>query len=92
MAVMNNQQQLKKKIESQVKRIKKAEHDRPNLLSQTVYIGTLGLVMVLPVIGGVYLGRWLDGLMEGYSMRWTLSLLFTGLVIGIFNVYFLIKE
>lgn len=89
---MNSQKLLKKKIESQVKRIKKAEHDRPNLLSQTVYIGTLGLVMVLPVIGGVYLGRWLDGMMNGYSMRWTLSLLFTGLVIGIFNVYFLIKD
>ena len=92
MAIMNNQQQLKKKIESQIKRIKKAEHDRPTLLSQTVYIGTLGLVMVLPIIGGVYLGHWLDGLMEGYSTRWTLSLLFTGLVIGIFNVYFLIKD
>lgn len=89
---MNNQKLLKKKIEKQVKRIKKAEHDRPNLLSQTVYIGTLGLVMVLPVIGGVYLGRWLDSMMDGYSMRWTLSLLFTGLVIGIFNVYFLIKD
>ncbi|MDI1230906.1 AtpZ/AtpI family protein [Methylobacter svalbardensis] len=89
---MNTQQRLKKKIESQIKRIKKAEHDRPNLLSQTVYIGTLGLVMILPVIGGVYLGRWLDGMMEGYSMRWTLSLLFTGLVVGIFNVFFLIKD
>jgi ATP synthase protein I len=88
---MNNQQ-LRKKIESQVKRIKKADHDRPNLLSQTVYIGTLGLVMVLPIIGGVYLGRWLDSMIEGYSMSWTLSLLFTGIVIGFFNVYFLIKD
>jgi ATP synthase protein I len=48
--------------------------------------------MVLPIIGGVYLGHWLDGLLDGYSTRWTLSLLFTGLVIGIFNVYFLIKD
>jgi ATP synthase protein I len=89
---MNNQQRLKAKIERQLKRIQKAEHDRPNLLSQTVYIGTLGLVMVLPIIGGVYLGRWLDDMVQGYSTRWTLSLLFTGLVIGILNVYFLIKE
>jgi ATP synthase protein I len=89
---MNNQQHLRKKIDSQIKRIKKAEHDRPNLLSQTIYIGTLGLVMVLPVIGGVYLGRWLDSLLAGYSVRWTLSLLFTGVVIGTFNVYFLLKE
>ena len=89
---MNNQQRLKTKIESQIKRIKKAEQDRPNLLSQTVYIGTLGLVMVLPMIGGVYLGHWLDGMLEGYSMHWTLSLLFIGIVIGIFNLYFLIKD
>jgi ATP synthase protein I len=86
---MNNRQQLKNKIERQVKRIKKAEHDdRPNLPS----IGTLGLVMVLPVIAGVYLGHWLDDRVEGYSTHWTLSLLFAGLVIGIFNVYFLIKD
>jgi len=29
---------------------------------------------------------------EGYSTHWTLSLLLAGLVIGIFNVYFLIKD
>ena len=89
---MNNQQRLKKKIESQVKRIKKAEHDRPNLLSQTVNLSTLVLVMLLPIIAGVYLGHWLDGLVEGYSMHWTLSLLVIGIVIGIFNLYFLIKD
>ncbi|MGR8980528.1 MAG: AtpZ/AtpI family protein [Gammaproteobacteria bacterium] len=89
---MNERRHLKRKIENQVKRIKKAEADRPNLLSQTIYIGTLGFVLVLPIIGGVYLGHWLDGLREGFSMRWTLSLMFAGLVIGIFNVYFLIKD
>jgi ATP synthase protein I len=86
---MNDQQRLKKKIESQVKRIKKAERNPgPNLPS----IGTLGLVMILPIIGGVYLGNWLDDMVEGYSTHWTLSLLFAGIVVGIFNVYFLIKD
>ena len=79
-------------MEYQIKRIKKAERERPNLISQTIYIGTLGLVMVLPVIAGVYLGRWIDSLLEGYSVRWTLSLLITGVIIGFFNVYYLIKE
>lgn len=89
---MSRQQKLKTKIGAQVKRMKKAELDRPNLFSQTIYIGTLGLVMVLPIIAGAYLGHWLDGMMEGYSMRWTLSLLLAGVVIGIFNVYFLLKD
>ena len=83
---------LKNKIEHQVKRIQKADRERSDWLSQTVYIGTLGLVMVLPIVAGAYIGYWLDSLVTGYSSLWTLSLLLTGVVIGIFNVYFLIKE
>jgi len=45
---MDKQLLFKKTIASQIKRIKKAKYDRPNLLSQTVYIGTLGLVLVMP--------------------------------------------
>ena len=87
-----NPLKLKDKIEAQIKRIKQAERDRRTLLSQTVYIGTLGLTMVLPMVGGAYLGNWLDSLIAGYSSRWTLSLLFGGVVVGAFNVYFLIKN
>jgi ATP synthase protein I len=87
-----NPLKLQKRIEHQVKRIKKAHRDSSSWLTQTAYIGTLGLVMVLPIVAGAYLGHWLDSLADGYSMRWTLSLLLTGVVIGIFNVYFLIKE
>ncbi|MGR9072694.1 MAG: AtpZ/AtpI family protein [Gammaproteobacteria bacterium] len=89
---MNQHQRLRRQVESQVRRIKKAEKERPHLLSQTVYIGTLGLLLVLPVVAGAYLGHWLDAQAEGYSIRWTLSLLLLGLVVGITNVYLFIKE
>lgn len=72
--------------------MKKAERERPTLLAQTVFLGTLGLIFVLPVVAGAYLGRWLDGMIEGYSMRWTLSLLFLGIVVGAVNVYLLVRE
>jgi ATP synthase protein I len=61
-------------------------------LAQTTYIGTLGLLLVLPVIAGAYLGRWLDSLMAGYSLRWTLSMIFLGLVVGGVNVYLYVRE
>lgn len=89
---MMNPLKLKNHIEQQIKRIKKAEKERPTLLLHTMYIGTLGLVMVLPIVAGAYLGYWLDSLVEGYSSRWTLSLLFAGVVFGAFNVYSLIKD
>ncbi len=83
---------LEHQVEKQVERIERAEKDRPTLLAQTVSIGVLGLLFVLPVIGGAYLGRWLDSLLQGYSMRWTLSLLFLGVVVGAVNVYFFVRD
>jgi ATP synthase protein I len=86
------QQQLKNSIDKQVQRMKQAEQDRPNLLSQTIYLSTLGLVMVLPIVAGAYLGHWLDSWANGYSINWMLSLLICGVVMGFFNVYFLLKN
>jgi len=92
MTDMENHEKLSKKVERQARRMKQAERDRPTLIGQTVYIGTLGLLFVLPVIGGAYLGHWLDGQSPGYSIRWTMSLIFIGLAVGVLNVYLFIKE
>ena len=83
----DEKQRLHQRIDEKVQRIHRAEKDRPTLLAQTTFVGTLGLMLVLPVVVGAYVGRWLDGLLPGYSMRWTLSLIILGLVIGGINVY-----
>ena len=79
-------------VERRARRIERAERDQPTVLGQTVYLGVLGLLFVLPVVGGAYLGRWLDGLFEGYSLRWTLSLLIVGVALGAANVYFFVRR
>jgi ATP synthase protein I len=86
-----DEERLRERVERDAGRLRKAAAEQEGLLVQTVYLTTLGLVFVLPVVGGAYLGHWLDGLSAGYSMRWTLGLLFLGLVVGAFNVYFLIR-
>ncbi|MGD8589003.1 MAG: AtpZ/AtpI family protein [Chromatiales bacterium] len=83
---------LHNRVEQQAKRLQQAERERSTLLAQTVYLGTLGLVFVLPVIAGAYLGAWLDDQLTGYSMGWTLSLIFLGLVVGAINVWLMIRE
>ncbi len=89
---MNQQQELRKQVEQQARRMKQAERDRPTLIGQTVYVGTLGLLFVLPVVAGAYLGHWLDTMASGYSVRWTVSLILLGVFIGMVNVYYFIKE
>jgi ATP synthase protein I len=83
---------LHRQVEKQAQRLQQAEKDRPTLLAQTVFLGVLALLFVLPVVGGAYLGHWLDSLRPGYSIRWTVSLIVAGVVVGAVNVYLYIRE
>lgn len=89
---MENGERLREKIEKQAKRMTQAEKDKPTLLAQTVFLGTLALLFVLPVAGGVYFGRWIDTQMAGYSYRWTIIFLVSGVFIGGINVYLYIRR
>lgn len=87
-----NDEQLRRAVEKQVKRMQRAEKERPTLLAQSVFMGTLALLFVLPVIVGAYLGNWLDNMAQGYSIYWTIGLLLVGLVVGVINVYIFVRE
>ncbi len=78
-------------VRRQVRNLRRAAEEEHRLLAQLAYLGTAGLVLVLPPVAGAYLGRWLDSLMPGYSIRWTLSLILVGLAIGIVNVWLLFR-
>ena len=83
---------LEEQVEKQARRIKQAEKDKRTLLGQTIYLGTLGLMVVLPMVGGAYLGQWLDSLTAAYEVHWTVSLIVLGVVVGAVNVYLFLRE
>jgi len=88
----DGREELKKRVERQARRMKKAERERPTLIGQTMYIGNVVLLFLLPVVGGAYLGDWLDSQEAGYSVHWTISLILVGIGVGLLNVYLFIKE
>jgi ATP synthase protein I len=83
---------LEESLQKQIRRMKRAEKERRSLIGQSVYLGTLGVMFVLPVVAGAYLGQWLDSLSEGFEVHWTVSLIVLGVVVGGINVYFFIRE
>jgi len=89
---MEPNEELRKQVDRQAERMKKAERERPTLIGETIYLGTLGLLFVLPVVGGAYLGNWLDNLVAGYSTRWTISLILVGVMLGAVNVYLFVRD
>lgn len=88
----SEERRLEERVGKQAGRLKRAERDRRTVLGQSVYLGTLGVLFVLPVVAGAYLGQWLDSLLPGYAVHWTLSLIVLGIVVGAINVYLFIRE
>jgi ATP synthase protein I len=89
---VNYQKELMSKAEEDVKRIRKAEAEKRTLMAQTLFLGTVGISIALPIVAGAYLGSWLDSKLTGFSVSWTISLILSGVFIGALNVYLLIRR
>ncbi len=89
---MKPMEKLRDAVEQDNQRMQKAERAKRSPLMLLVYGGTVGLLFITPIVGGAYLGRWIDTLLAGYSVRWTVSLIVLGIVLGGWNVQRFIRE
>ncbi len=87
----SNSERLKASVQAQTNQIRKAEIQRRTLLANTIYLGTLGLILVLPIVAGAYLGNWLDNRIKGYSFSWTITLIVLGVFVGSVDVYLFVR-
>lgn len=86
------EEELKSEVQRDLNRLHKARRDKGTVLAQATYLGTVGLILVLPIVAGAFLGSWLDSRLTGYSQSWTVSLIVIGVFVGAMNVYFFIRE
>jgi ATP synthase protein I len=75
-----------------IERLKRKAFASSTWIGILLYGGTLGLLFVVPIILGAYLGRWLDTLAPGYSVRWTVSLIVLGITVGGYNVFRFLRD
>ena len=83
---------LQTAVEREMQRKKRAERSAATVLARTAYLGTLGLMLVLPIVAGAYVGNWLDGHAKGFSFSWTISLIVVGVFIGAMNVFLFVRQ
>lgn len=88
---MKEQNKLIENTGRDVRRLEKREQAPASWVGVAFYGGTVGLLFVVPIIAGAYLGRWLDSLAEGYSVRWTVSLIVLGIAVGAYNAFRFMK-
>jgi ATP synthase protein I len=73
------------------KESKEDKEGRSKFLTMISLASGLGFSISLPIAGGALLGHFLDRKF-GTTPRMTLSLIFLGLMIGVANIYFIMKE
>jgi ATP synthase protein I len=83
---------LRANVERDIDRKRRAERGAAAILARTAYLGTLGLMLVLPIVGGAYLGNWLDAHARGFSFSWTISLIVVGIFVGGANVVLFVRR
>lgn len=88
---MKHNDDFRASVEHDSEQQNQAEQHPAGLLGFLFYGGTLGLILVIPMIAGAYLGSWLDSLSEGFETRWTVSFIIIGIVCGIWNVIWYIR-
>jgi len=89
---MSDRDKLITETERDIRRLDEKARRPATLIGIAVYGGTLGLLFVTPIVAGAYLGRWLDSLIAGYSVRWTVSLIVLGIAIGAYNAYRFMRD
>jgi ATP synthase protein I len=83
---------LKREVERRVSRMNRRDGRRRTLLAQFGDLGVLGMLVAIPIVGGVYIGRWIDERIAGYSVGWTLGCMVLGVAIGFVNVYLYMRR
>lgn len=75
-----------------IRRLETREKAPATAFGIMLYGGTVGLLFIVPIVAGAYFGRWLDTLIAGYSVRWTISFIVLGIALGAYNAYRFIRN
>ena len=62
----------------------------PSVARRLAQIGVLGWIIVVPMLIGVFIGRWLDGVFNS-GLFWTAPLLMLGLALGCWSAWKWVK-
>lgn len=89
---MKQKERFPEHIEKSAKDLLKARKETNAFLHYAYVLGVGGWLFVVPLVGGAYLGRYLDGRFET-NVSWTLTLTVLGMIVGLYNLcYFLLRK
>jgi ATP synthase protein I len=77
---------FRRTVEEEGRRLERAGRARHSFWRQASLVGGGGWLFVVPVVGGAYLGRWLDRRLAD-EVSWTITGIVVGVGIGAWNLW-----
>jgi len=77
---------FRRSVEREGRRLERAGRERHSFWHTASLVGSGGWLFVVPVVGGAYLGRWLDRRLAG-EISWTITGILLGVAIGVWNLW-----
>ncbi|MEW6585839.1 MAG: AtpZ/AtpI family protein, partial [Nitrospirota bacterium] len=80
-------------IEKSAKNLLRGRKEGYTFWHYAYVLGIGGWLLAIPIVGGAYLGKYLDGKIGSGGISWTLTCILIGIAMGIYNVwYFLMRK
>ncbi len=77
-----------KDIGKSAKELMEARKERGTFWHYAYILGVGGWLLALPIVGGAYLGKYLDKKMGGSGrISWTITLIIIGIAVGFYNLW-----
>jgi ATP synthase protein I len=73
-------------VDKSARELMKARREKRTFWRYAYLLGAGGWLFAIPVVGGAYLGKYLDGKFSGSGISWTLTFLILGIAFGVYNV------
>jgi len=83
---LNNGDSFREYVFRKAERMQRARSGGQRFWAGLALVGSVGWMIVLPMVVGVMSGRWLDERL-GTNLSFTLGLLLLGLVVGAYSVW-----
>jgi ATP synthase protein I len=78
-----------KDIEKSAKELMNARKEKGTFLHYAYVLGVGGWLLALPIVGGAYLGKYLDKKIGGSGgISWTITFIIIGIAVGFYNLWY----
>ena len=85
-----NDEKFSKDIRKSAEELTEARKQKGKFWHYAQVLGVGGWLLVIPIVAGAYLGKYLDKKIGAGGISWTITLIIIGIAAGFYNIWYLL--